>query len=100
MLYLLAIVFSLIVSVQGFASEITAGNISHLKNGRTPNAGAAIFPTIPVLPLFAVGAAWMLQSLIPHYAIWILIGLFLIFSAFWAFSFMKLKAEFDRIKKL
>ena len=99
MLYLLAIIFSLIVSLQGFASEITAGNISHLKNGRQPNAGAAIFPVIPVLQLLAVGVAWLLQTFMPRYAIWILIGSFLIFSVFWAFSFTKLKAEFDRIKK-
>jgi hypothetical protein len=99
MLYLLAIIFSLVASVQSFASEIMAGNITHLKNGRQPNAGAAIFPTIPVIPLLAIGAAWLLQTFIPHYAVWILVGLFVIFSAFWAFSFAKLRAEFDRIKK-
>jgi len=69
MLYLLAVIFSLVACVQSFASEIMAGNIEHLENGRLPNAGAAIFPLIPVLPLFAVGAAWLIQSLIPHYAV-------------------------------
>jgi thiol:disulfide interchange protein len=99
MLYLLAIFFSLVVSGQSFASGITAGNITHVKNGRLPKAGAAIFPTIPIFPLLAIGAAWLLQAFIPQYAVWILVGSFLIFSVFWAFSFTKLKAEFDRIKK-
>jgi hypothetical protein len=99
MLYLLAIIFSLVASVESFASEITAGNIAHLKNGRQPNAGAAIFPMIPVLPLFSIGVAWLLQAFIPHYAVWILVGSFLIFSAFWAFSFTKLRAELNRIQK-
>jgi hypothetical protein len=48
MVYLLAILFSLVASVQTFASEITAGKIGHVENGREPKAGAAIFPTIPV----------------------------------------------------
>ncbi|MGD0539714.1 MAG: hypothetical protein ABSC03_18955 [Verrucomicrobiota bacterium] len=99
MLYLLAIIFSLVVCGQSFASEITADNITHLKNGRLPNAGAAIFPAIPFFQLLAIGAAWLLQTFIPHYAVWILVGLFLIFSAFWAFSFTKLRAEFSRIQK-
>jgi len=99
MIYLLAIIFSLVVCVQSFASEITAGNITHIKNGRLPNAGAAIFPTIPIFPLLAIGAAWLLQTFIPQYALWILVGSFLIFSVFWALSFTRLKTKFDQIKK-
>ena len=100
MIYLLAIIFSLIVSVQCFASEVIAGNISHLKNGRQPNAGAAIFPIIPILQLLAVGVTWLLQIFIPQYAIWIVIGSFLVFSAAWVFSFARLKAELNRNLKL
>ena len=99
MLYLLATIFSLVVSGQSFASEVTAGNITHVKNGRQPNAGAAIFPAIPGFQLLAIGVAWLLQTFIPHYAVWILVGSFLLFSAFWAFSFAKLRAEFGRIQK-
>ena len=98
MIYLLAIFLSVVVSVQGFASEITAGNITHLKHGRLPNAGAAIFPVIPVLQLLATGVAWLLQAFIPGYAAWILVGLFLIFSAFWTVSFLRLRAEFQSLK--
>ena len=99
MLYLLAIIFSLVFCAQGLASEVMAGNITHLKNGRQPSAGASIFPVVPIVQFLAIGAAWLLQTFIPHYAIWILIGSFLIFSVFWAFSFTKLRAEFNRIQK-
>lgn len=96
MIYLLAIFLSLVVSAQGFASEITAGNISHLKHGRQPNAGAAIFPVIPVFQFLAAGVAWLLQAFVPGYAVWILVGLFLGFSAFWTVSFVRLRAELQR----
>jgi energy-converting hydrogenase Eha subunit A len=84
MIYLLAIVFSLIASVQSFALEITRCNIIHLKNERQPNAGAAIFPTIPLFQIIAAGIAWLLEKFLQPYAIWI-------------FSFLKLKAELNRI---
>lgn len=99
MIYLLAILFSLIVSFQCFASEITAGNIKHIKNGRQPNAGAALFPVTPLFQLLAVGAAWLLDTFMHRYAIWVLIGSFLTLSVFWTCSFIKLKTEFDRIKQ-
>ena len=96
MIYWLAILFSLIASFQSFASEITASNITHLKNGRQPNAGAAIFPTIPVFQILAVGAAWLLGRFVEPYAIWILCGGFAVFTIFWIFSFVRMKAELKR----
>lgn len=99
MIYLLAIFLSLFVSAQCFAAEITASNITHLKNGRQPNAGAAIFPTIPVFQLLAAGIAWLLQVFVPSYAVWTLSGLFLVFSALWAVAFLKLRAELQRSLK-
>jgi len=98
MLYLLAILFSLIVSLQSFAVGATAGNIRHLKNGRLPNAGASVIPTIPMVPLLAIGVVWLLRTFIPEYAFGLLVGLFLILSILLALSFRKLKAELDRIK--
>ena len=99
MLYVLAIILSFVFCAQGLASEVMASNITHLKNGRQPNAGASIFPVVPIVQFLAGGGAWFLKTFSPHYAIWILIGSFLIFSAFWAFSFAKLRAEFIRIQK-
>lgn len=85
--------------VLSFLSEITAANIAHLRNGRPPNAGAAIFPSIPILPLLFIGAAWLLRMLIPEYATWVLVAAFLALSSLWVFSFAQLRAEFHRTKK-
>jgi len=96
MIYVLAAIFGLVLSVQSFLSEITAGNISHMKNGRQPNAGAAIFPLIPFVPLIFVGIAWVLRTFIPSYASWILLAVFLLLCLFWIASFAKLRAELHR----
>jgi hypothetical protein len=97
MTYLLAVVLSLIVSFYVFASEVTAGNIRHLQNGREPNAGAAVFPTVPLLQMLAVGLAWFLERVTPEFAIWGLVGGFLVLSVRWAVSIAKLKAELIRV---
>jgi hypothetical protein len=96
MTYPLAIVLSVIVSVYAFASEITAGNIGHLQNGRQPNAGAALFPTIPVFQMVAVGVSWIVELAIPEYTAWVLVVGFLILTAIWAVSFVKLRGELAR----
>ena len=43
--------------------EITDGNIRHVQNGRTPNAGAALFPNIPFVQVTYVLVAWGLDHL-------------------------------------
>ena len=97
MIYVLAIILSLIVCGQCFASEITAGDIRHVKNGRTPNASAALFPLIPMAQLLAAGGAWLLQSFVPQFAIWVVVGSFLVITMGWAFSFARLRAEFRKV---
>lgn len=96
MIYILAVFLAFVACVMSFASEITAGNICHLKHGRQPNAGAALFPTVPVIPLLAIGAAWLLRTSIPAHAISILVGSFLLFACLWAISFVRLRAQFRR----
>jgi hypothetical protein len=96
MTYILAITLSLIVSGFAFASEITAGNIRHLRNGRVPNAGAALFPTSPVFQLLAVGIAWIFDRFFWEYTVWVLLGGFLVLAVLWAVSFVKLRAELAR----
>lgn len=98
MIYMIAVILGLVACVQSFLSEITTGNITHLKNGRPPNAGAALFPLIPFVPLLFVSAAWILRTFASEYAVWILVGAFLTLSLFWAFSFAKLRAERHRIE--
>jgi hypothetical protein len=97
MIYLIAIVGSLIFCAECVASECTAGNIVHLKNGRTPNAGAALFPMIPTFQIVTVGATWFLETYFPQFAVWILIGCFLAITVAWAFSFARLRAEYKKL---
>jgi hypothetical protein len=97
MIYILAVILGFVACVMSFAFEITAGNICHLKHGRQPNAGAALFPTIPVIPLLAVGAAWLLRTSIPAHAVSILVGSFLLFACLWTISFVRLRAQFRQI---
>jgi hypothetical protein len=100
MIYFLAIILSLVAALMSFASEITAGNICHLENGREPNAGAAMLPTIPLLPLFAIGFAWLLRAVIPERATSILLGAFLLFVCLWSISFVRLRIRFRRLSAI
>ena len=97
MIYVIAIILSLIVCVQCFASEITAGNIRHVNHGRTPNASAALFPLVPIAQLLAAGGAWLLQTFVPRFAIWIVVGSFLVITIAWMRSFARLRSEFRKV---
>lgn len=97
MIYLLAAILGFVTCIMSFVSEITAGNICHLKNGRQPNAGAALFPTLPVIPFLVIGAAWLLRTFIPTHAILLLAGSFLIFVCIRAVSFVRLRGQIHRL---
>ena len=97
MIYVLAVIFGFVASIMSFVSAITTGNICHLKHGRQPNAGAALFPTVPVIPLLALGAAWLLRALVTAHAVTILVGSFLVFACLWAISFVRLRSQFRYI---
>ena len=98
MLYLLSVFFSVIYCVQGFAIEITKGDIVHLENSRTPNAGAALFPAIPCFQILAIGLAWLLKQCFQHHAFLVLTLLFLISSIYWWVSFARLRAIYKKKK--
>jgi hypothetical protein len=99
MIYLLAGIQGVVATFMCFASEITNGNIRHLESGREPNAGAAIFPSIPLLPLLSIGAAWALQKFLPNRSLAVLTGFFLLFGLIWGGSFVRSRARFQRLKK-
>jgi hypothetical protein len=98
MIYVVAVALGLATCMQVFLSEITAGNIGHLRQGRPPNAGAALFPSILFIPLVFAGGAWLLRIVVSKYAMWILLAAFLTRSLYWWFSFAKLRVELRRIK--
>jgi len=71
--YFVILLVSLVNCFIGFGLECTNGNIIHLKNGREPNAGACIFPTIPVIPAFWLGVFWLLDSKTTLQSFWAVI---------------------------
>jgi len=93
MLYVIAVVLSAVVCVQAVASGLASGNITHLKYGREPNAHVSLFPMIPLFQLLALGIAWLLEQVMPSFAIGVLFVLFLVLLAFWLVSFKRLRSE-------
>ena len=49
----------------GFELEVTTSNIGHVRAGRPPNAGAALLPNIPLVPLGYLAAAWGIDRALP-----------------------------------
>jgi hypothetical protein len=65
MLYLGLVVLSLTSCVAGWALQTVSANVRHVESGREPNAGASIWPDVPVIPLTYVSVAWGLNWLRP-----------------------------------
>lgn len=59
------ILLSLLSCAVQFALEIAMGNLGHVEQGRPPNAGAALFPVLPMVPLAYVGALWLASRYFP-----------------------------------
>ena len=78
--YIIIGALSLLLSIYGFILEVTKGNIVHLENGREPSAGAAFFPTIPIVQVFHLVALWAMDLMIPGYGAIIVSG-YIIFTA-------------------
>ena len=97
MTYAIVIVLSVIFTFLGFAIEITNGNIGHVKNGREPNAGAAIFPNIPFIPVMVVLFAWLLNSCYPNLGFWIVVGLFTLYLPYWWWSLRSLDGKLQSL---
>ena len=59
------VLLSLLSCAVQFALEIALGNIGHVEQGRPPNAGAALFPILPMVPLTYVAARWLASRYFP-----------------------------------
>ena len=99
MMYALVILISIIACVLGFLSEVTVCNATHIKNGRKPEAGASIFPAIPMMQILAVLLAWGLNRLHPSLGFYTVGALFIIFCTIWTPSFLKAKRELNQLKQ-
>jgi|GEM_PF-1860580 hypothetical protein len=98
MIYIITVIAALVLSFMMLASEALNGNITHLKNGREPNAGACIFPTIPCVPLFFCFISWIVEKFLKEYSIAIMLIVFAALYGLWVVGFMKLKSEFEALK--
>lgn len=96
-MYALIIFISLVACVMGLISEITACNITHIKNGRKPEAGASIFPTVPIIPILTLLLAWGLNRGRPSLGFHAVLILFAVFCVFWTISYRKARRELDRL---
>ena len=97
MQYAIVVVLSTVFTFLGFAAEVTAGNIRHIQNGREPNAGAAIFPNIPFVPLFFVSVVWLLNRIYPNLGVWAFALFCVWFVPNWWFSLRKLRQQFNAL---
>jgi hypothetical protein len=63
-LYVGLVILSLCSCRVGFSLEIAEANVCHVENGRPPNASASLLPTIPIVQIFYVLAAWSLNHIV------------------------------------
>ena len=91
--YSIIIVLAVIFTFLELVLEATKGNIVHVKNGREPNAGAAIFPGIPCIPFAGVLLAWLLNHCYPNLGFWTVVGLFTLYLPCWRRSLRRLDGE-------
>jgi Flp pilus assembly protein TadB len=63
MWYFGLVLLAFVACFASFAVEIVTGNIAHIRNGREPNAGAAVLPMIVLVPAVFVLAAWAINHL-------------------------------------
>lgn len=97
MIYWAAAASSLIACLLSFAHEATTGNTLHVQYGRPPNAGAAIFPTIPLFQFVFVGMAWIIQFLVPSHAIAVLTIFFVVILSLQTVSLWKAIAKWKQV---
>ncbi len=97
LLYILLAVLSLGSCVAGFHSEVLNGNIRHLENGREPNAGAAIFPTIPLIPIVHFGLVYGLNQITNSLGWYVIFAYFGVIAIYHLVTIPKLNRVFRRL---
>jgi len=98
MLYLGLVILALISCGVGFGLEVVTGNIAHIKNGREPNAGAAILPAIPIIPATYVLAAWGLNYLYPNLGYMVVSVYGVLSIAIGVFQYRKARATLEALR--
>ena len=98
-LYGLTIVAALLSTFIGFGLEIVQGNIRHVQNGRKPEAGAVIFPSIIFIPLFYLGTTWGLNTVTDYLGFYIVFAYFVISITYKVFSLKKQGRELEELQR-
>jgi hypothetical protein len=96
--YIAVALLGIVLTFLNFDLEVLRGNISHLRNGRAPNAGAAVFPSLPLNPILLAGLAWLLDHLHPHAGLWAVSAIFFVSFPAWALSRRNLQRQLDQLK--
>lgn len=96
-LYIVIVVLSIAGSFIGFYLSAITNNIIHIENGRKPNAGVSIFPTIPVLQILYVLIAWGLNRLHPGMGYLIVIGFIFTTSVYCLYQIKVKSALFNKL---
>ncbi|MFL6659833.1 MAG: hypothetical protein ACJ8GW_17255 [Massilia sp.] len=96
-LYLGVFVLSLVSCFIGLVLECLRGNVAHLKNGREPNASAALFPNVPIIPCLYLAGAWFLNARSENSGFITVVAYFCIASIIKAYHYKVLQAEFVRL---
>jgi hypothetical protein len=65
-LYSVLVLLSLCECLSSCAAEVAGSNISHINNGRKPDAGCSIFPIVPIVPVIYVLVASGLNHLLAY----------------------------------
>ena len=98
-IYILLVFLAVISTCVGFPLEIIHGNIRHLENGREANAGAAVFPSLLVIPIFYVVSAWLLNKVHDSVGFYIVITYFFISLLLKTFSIRKYKKILNEMQQ-
>lgn len=77
--YLAIVAMSVLSCLAGFSLESAQGNIIHLHHGRPPNAGAALFPTLLVIPVTYLLVTWGINQWLPMFG-FVVVGVYSIGS--------------------
>ena len=99
-IYILLVLVSLISCFIGFYEEGVRGNIRHLENGREPNAGVALLPTIPVIPAFYCCVVYGLNRLQTGLGWYVISGWFCMLGVYWLYKIPSLNRELKKLNEL
>ena len=90
MTYIVVAVIAVVFTLMAGAESNVQCNITHVRNGREPNASTSILPGIIIVPGFAVALTWLLENIHKGVGLWSVVGLFALYVIYWWRNLRKL----------